>query len=198
MFLVAMSKKGLTKKVALHRFSRTPKKGIKLMNVGQGDECLTAFVAQSKSELIGLTAGGQALRFSLGEIRAMGRAAAGVRGMRVKQGDALIKLIPVQSPDDLLVLITENGYGKKIKASSFSLHHRGTSGMKALGVTSRTGKVKVALRIPAESQNLFINSTQGKTIKMNTQEIPLLGRSAQGVRLIRLKDADRVASGLLL
>ena len=198
MVLVAMSKKGLTKKVALHRFTRTPRKGIKLMNVGQGDECLTAFVAQSKSEVIGLTAGGQALRFSLGEIRAMGRAAAGVRGMKVKQGDALIKLIAVQSPGDLLVLITENGYGKKIKASSLSLHHRGTSGMKALGVTPRTGKVKVALRIPAESQNLFINSTQGKTIKMNAQEIPLLGRSAQGVRLIRLKDADKVASGLLL
>lgn len=197
-YLVAMSKKGLTKKVVLSAFARIPKKGIKIMNVGAGDQCLTALVASSKSQMIGVTAQGQALRFPLGEIRAMGRQAAGVRGMRIKDGDELLALIQTANPDDRFVLITQKGYGKKVKASSFSLHHRGTSGMKALTVTPRTGKVKVVLRIPPESQSLFINSTQGKTIKIDEKEIPLLGRTAQGVRLIRLKDGDQVASGLLL
>lgn len=197
-FLVAMSQKGLTKKVVLTAFARIPKKGIKIMNVGAQDQCLSALVAPSKSQLIGVTVQGQALRFSLGEIRAMGRQAAGVRGMRVKEGDALMALIQINNPDDNIVIITEKGYGKKCKASSLSLHHRGTSGMKALTVTPRTGKVKVALRIPAESQSLFIISTQGKTIKINESELPLLGRTAQGVRLIRLKEGDHVASSILL
>ena len=197
-FLVIMSKKGLTKKVALNAFARIPKKGIKVMNVGQGDACLTAMVAGAQSQLLGLTAKGQALRFSLAEIRPMGRQAAGVRGMRVKEGDELVQLIHINKPDDRIVLITEKGYGKTIKASSFSLHHRGTSGMKALTVAPRTGNLKVVLRIPEETQNLYINSTQGKTIKINVSGLPLLGRTAQGVRLIRLKEGDKVASGILL
>lgn len=197
-YLVAMSRKGLIKKVLLSAFARIPKKGIKIMTVGQGDECLTALVTLAKTQLLGVTAQGQALRFSLGEIRPMGRQAAGVRGMRVKEGDMLVELVRITDPEESVILITEKGYGKKVKAKSFSLHHRGTSGMKALGVSPKTGKLKVALRIIPESQNLFINSTQGKTIKISLDQIPLLGRTAQGVKLIRLKDGDSVASGLLL
>lgn len=197
-YLAAMSKRGLIKKVLLQAFSRIPKRGIKIMNLSQQDECLKSFVASGKSELLALTQKGKALRFSLGEIRAMGRQAAGVRGMRIGIGDELIDLVKVASPEDEILLITENGFGKKVRVKSFSLHHRGTGGMRALTITSRTGPLKTALPVPLESQSLLINSFEGKAIKIELKQIPLLGRAAQGVRLIRLHKGDKVASALLL
>lgn len=198
MALVAMSRKGLIKKVLLSAITRIPKKGIKIISIAPGDTALNIFSSKSDSSLLACTANGQALKFSLKEIRIMGRQAAGVRGMRVKKEDELIKLLKLGSEEDIAFFITENGYGKRVKASSFSLHHRGTSGMKALNVTPRTGRVKLALVLPEKTESLVIYSLQGKTLKINVNDIPLLGRTAQGVRLIRLKGGDKVASALLL
>ena len=197
-FLTVISKKGLIKKVSLNSFSRISKRGVRVMRVGQGDECISTRITHPRSEVIVVSSQGKALKFSLGEIRQIGREAGGVRGIRLRQGDEVIEMVTVASPHDHLLFITDQGFGKKVRGGSFSLHHRGTSGMKALTITSRTGKLKIALFISPESKNLFINSIEGKTIKMSVNQIPLLGRAAQGVRLIRLKEGDKVASALLL
>ncbi len=198
MALVAMSRKGLIKKVLLSAITRIPKKGIRIINIVSGDASLNIFASQAATNLLACTAKGQALKFSLKEIRTMGRQATGVRGMRVKKEDELVKLLKLESPEDIALFITEKGYGKRVKASSFSLHHRGTSGIKALNVTPRTGNVKLALVLPPKTESLLIYSLQGKTLKINASAIPLLGRTAQGIRLIRLKAGDKVASALLL
>lgn len=197
-FLVAISKKGLIKKVDLALFKKIPKKGIKVIRIGEGDECLTALITSGKSEMLALTAQGKSLRFSLKEIRAMGRQAAGVKGMRIAKEDELVELICATDPNDVIVLLSENGFGKKVKVKSFSLHHRGGGGMKALKVTPKTGELKIALRLDPSAENIFINSVGGKAININVKNIPLLGREAQGVKLIRLKEDDKVASALLI
>ena len=127
----------------------------------------------------------------------MGRATRGVRGIRLRPGDRLVGM-DVVGPDGILMVICENGYGKLTKTDQFSKHARGGVGIKAGVVTTKTGEVVDARVVPSDEDDALIISKQGQVIRIATKDISLIGRATQGVRVMKLKDGDTVASVALI
>jgi len=197
-FLVATSRSGLIKKVSLDEVFRAKRKGIKIMNVKDGDEALGGFIVKKEQEMLAVTKNGSGLRFNLSEVRPMGRSAQGVRGIRLKPGDALAGLVRIDDNQGQAIIISEKGFGKRVKVAAFTGRHRGGSGMKASKVTPKTGRIKNLLFLDPELKELFLYSQEGKTLRVPLASISLLGRSTQGVRIMRLKGKDEVASAVLI
>jgi len=197
-FLVAMSRSGLIKKVSLDEVFKAKRKGIKIMNVKDGDEALGGFIVKKEQEMLAVTKNGSGLRFNLSEVRPMGRTAQGVRGIRLKPGDALAGLVRIDDNQGQALIISEKGFGKRVKVSAFTGRHRGGSGMKASKVTPKTGRIKNLLFLDPELKELFLYSQEGKTLRVPLSSISLLGRATQGVRIMRLKGKDEVASAVLI
>lgn len=202
-FIVMVTKHGVIKKVAREDFDNIRRSGIIAINLKPGDELISAAATSGKDQIMLASLGGQAVRFDEEDLRPMGRTAAGVTGMRFKKDDAVISMGVIAASADKkkleVLVVTENGLGKRSELEDYRTTSRGTKGVVTVKVSPKTGKV-VAMYIlePEEEGELVIISKKGQTIRTRLNEIRTMGRSAQGVRVIRLEEGDQVASVTLI
>ena len=196
-YLFMATRMGTVKKTALADYANVRANGLIAIKLDAGDELGWVKLTSGKDEIIISTVMAQAIRFKETEARPMGRATRGVRGIRLRPGDKVVGMDVVQ-PGMQLLVIMENGYGKRTKVDQFATHARGGVGIKAGAVTAKTGKTVDVRAITDTSDDLVIVSTQGQIIRLALEGISLIGRATQGVRIMRMKEDDKVASVALV
>jgi DNA gyrase subunit A len=194
---------GTIKKVDAKSFADVRRSGIIAIALKGSDRLVSAHLAAPGDSVSIVTAEGQSIRFDEAETRAMGRTAAGVRGMTVKKGDAIVsaEVVPADATGASLLIIMDKGYGKKTLLSEYKIQGRGGSGIKTADVTPKTGKIigaKVLIGSEAASEELVVISKKGQVIRCSTGEIPSLSRATQGVRIMKMREGDSIASMVAL
>jgi DNA gyrase subunit A len=194
--LMMITKQGVAKKVALASFADVRRNGIIAIRLADHDALLSALLVESGEEVILASKNGQSIRFKEKDIREMGRAAGGVRGMKLGKADEVIGAGVIRAVDkggEYLVM-TENGYGKKTELKDYKVQNRGGSGIKTAKLTSKTGKLSAGKIIYEEESEIIAISKHGQVIRTKLSEIPSLGRQTQGVRIMKLREGDSLAS----
>ena len=201
-YLVMVTKNGRIKKTDLKEFENVRKSGIIAIKLEKGDALKKVVKTTGEDDIVLTTKNGIAIRFKEKDIRPMGRGAAGVKGIHLKKGDEVISMDVVEKKDSkqYLLVVMENGYGKRTDVAQYKVQGRGGSGIKAAQITSKTGPMIMAciLEDVGEEVDLIVISQQGQVIRTSVKSISLLGRATQGVRIMRLEDGDKVASGACL
>ncbi len=202
-FLVMATKRGLVKKTALSAFRNVRRNGLIAIKLNKGDSLNGAAIISPGDEIILTTKKGKAIRFKEKDLREMGRATAGVKGIKLASGDEVIgmDIIPSKKEkgkNNLFLVITENGYGKKTKENQYRLQKRGGTGIKAAKINEKTGEIIFSKILTGGEQDLLVVSKKGQIIRIATSSIPVIGRVSSGVRLMRLKPGDKVASATCL
>jgi DNA gyrase subunit A len=181
---------GTVKKTPLSAFSRPRSAGIIAVGLDPGDKLVGVAITDGTRDVMLCTSGGKAIRFLEDDVRPMGRTAAGVRGIRLPEGEEVISLI-IPDPNGLILTASENGYGKLTPVEEFPSHGRGGQGVIAMQTTERNGELVAATQI-ATTGELMLMSSNGTLVRTRASEISVLGRNTQGVRLIRLDDGERL------
>ncbi|MFA6974330.1 MAG: DNA gyrase subunit A, partial [Parcubacteria group bacterium] len=202
-YLVMVTKNGRIKKTSLEEFDNVRKSGIISIKLEKGDLLKKVVKTTGEDDIILTTKNGIAIRFKEKEIRPMGRAAAGVKGIRLKKGDEVIGMDVINKeklPKKYLLIVMENGYGKRTDVAQYRFQGRGGSGIKTAKITSKTGSIVLASVVEdtAEEEDLIVISQKGQVIRTGVKSISLLGRATQGVRIMRMEPGDNVASGACL
>jgi DNA gyrase subunit A len=192
-FLVFVTKNGLTKRTALSAFSRPRPSGLKALNIEENDALVTVLLAQGNEDVVIGTADGMAIRFEQKEVRAMGRAAYGVKGITLEGGDNVVGAELAHQGATLLT-VTENGYGKRTDIGEYRRTHRGGKGIIDIKTSERNGRV-VATMQATDADEFVIITNKGMLIRMRAAEISVIGRNTQGVRLINLTAEGEKAVG---
>jgi DNA gyrase subunit A len=192
-YLLMSTIKGTVKKTALKDYTNIRTSGLIAIRLDDKDELRWIKRSSGNDDVIISTSSGQAIRFNEKDARPMGRAARGVRGVRLRPGDQVVGMDLAEENRSLLV-VSENGYGKLTKTSNFPAHKRGGVGIKSAIVTAKTGRIISVRSIDPEAKEILIISNQGQTIRVGLADIPSLGRTTQGVRIMRLAEKDSVAS----
>ncbi len=204
-YLVMVTNKGTTKKTALEDFANVRRSGLIALKLKSEDNLEWVRPSTGKDEIMIITAGGQAIRFKENNIRPMGRTASGVRGMRLKSNDHIVGM-DVVSPELVknkileVLVVSENGLGKRTEISEYKVQGRGGSGIKTMNITPKTGKI-ISMDVinKTEEKDLMAISVKGQVIRIPLSSVPTLGRATQGVRVMRFKEEnDKVASMTLL
>jgi DNA gyrase subunit A len=190
-FVFMATSHGTVKKTPLSAYSRPRPSGIIAVDLRDGDRLVGVGLTDGKRDIILCSSGGKAIRFNEDEVRAMGRDATGVRGIRLGDGQEVISLVVVG--DGLILTASENGYGKLTPLEDFPLHGRGGQGVIALQTTDRNGATVAALQVQGEDEIMMISSG-GTLVRTGVAEISIVGRNTQGVRLIRLEEGERLVS----
>jgi DNA gyrase subunit A len=185
--------KGVVKKTRYDLYKNVRGSGIITIKLDDGDELRWIRFTTGENEVVITTATGQAMRFHEKYVRPMGRASRGVRGIRLRADDSVVGMDIVREGVDLFVM-SEKGFGKRTKVEQFTPHTRGGVGIRAAVVNEKTGKLMSVTALDENAKELIIISAGGQTIRLQTKDIPQIGRATQGVRVMRLKDNDRVAS----
>ena len=198
-FLVMMTKDGIIKKTVIEDFSNVRRSGLIAMKLDKDDQLRWVKASSGQDEVILVTAKGQSIRFKEKDARAMGRAASGVWGIRLKKGDEVVsmdvmKAAKIKTQKQELLVVTENGYGKKTDLKQFKVQKRGGSGIKAAQVTAKTGAIVMAEILVGDEEDIIAISQQGQVIRTSLGSISSLGRATQGVRIMKLDAGDKVAS----
>ena len=193
-YLFMATTKGTVKKTSLSDFANIRTNGLNAINLDEGDELRWIQKTNGENDVIISTSAGQAVRFNEKDVRAMGRAARGVRGVRLRPNDNVVGMDVATGSDQKLLVISANGYGKSTKVSNFEIKRRGGIGVKAAIVTAKTGPIVSVQTLPQEVSDALMISTGGQTIRVAVKDIPTLGRTTQGVRIMKLSDGDQVAS----
>jgi DNA gyrase subunit A len=196
-FIVMVTRQGTIKKTPVKDFSNPMARGIIAMGVEKGDELVKAKLSDGKSEIFLATHEGQSIRFKEKDVRGMGRVATGVRGMKLDDGDFIVGMEVSNNPGQLILSVTEGGYGKRTPLDEYRLQSRGGSGVINVKTTPRNGKV-VAVMAINETPEVMIISQQGKIIRCGSSSIREVGRASQGVRILRLEEGDQVAAASVL
>jgi DNA gyrase subunit A len=191
-FVFMATSDGTVKKTALSAFSRPMSKGIIAVNLDEGDYLIGVALTDGNQDIMLFSDGGKAVRFAESEVRPMGRAAGGVRGMRLADSQHVISLITASDETLSVLTATQNGYGKRTAIQDYTRHGRGTQGMIAIQCSERNGKLVAAQLVSADDEIMLI-TTGGVLIRTRVSEIRELGRSTQGVRLINLGDNEALA-----
>lgn len=193
-YILFSSKKGRVKKTPLEDFSKPRAGGIIAIKINPGDELLQATLTDGQSNIILGTRFGYAIRFEEKKVRAMGRTAAGVKGVKLQgKGDEVVGMVCVQDLESTLLAVSEKGYGKRSKFSGYRLTNRGGKGVKTINITQKTGKL-IALHSVSNDNDLIIINRSGILIRMKVNDIRTMGRATQGVRLIKLNKGDEIAA----
>ena len=193
-YLFMATTKGTVKKTPLKDYANIRTNGLITINLDNGDELRWIKRTTGENEVIISTSAGQAVRFNEQECRPMGRAARGVRGVRLRPHDSVVGMDIVTTIDQTLLVISQNGYGKITKVANFPSHKRGGVGIKAAVVTAKTGPIITVQTIEGEASEALLVSQGGQTIRVALKDIPTLGRTTQGVRIMRLATNDAVSS----
>ncbi|MBI5466234.1 MAG: DNA gyrase subunit A [Candidatus Kerfeldbacteria bacterium] len=200
-YLVMVTKHGVIKKVELNAFVNVRRSGLIAINLKPSDQLLWVKPSSSEDDIVLVTAKGQSIRFREKGVRPMGRTAAGVRAIKVKSGDEITGMDLITegkpSPDEQLLVVMTNGYGKRTKLKEYKVQGRGGSGIKTANVTPKTGQVCAAFVVNAkrEQEDLIVMSEKGQVIRLPLKSVSVLGRATQGVRVMSFKEPkDQVAS----
>ncbi len=197
-FLFMTTSHGVVKKTPIKDYQNIRTTGLIAIKLDDGDELRWIKMSSGNDEVLMSTSYGQAIRFNEKDARSMGRSARGVRGIRLRQGDKVVGM-DMANQDKQLMVLSENGYGKLTKLSNFPTHRRGGFGIKAAVVNGKTGNLVTVRALDPGAAEVLIISHQGQAIRIALDDIPVLGRNTQGVRVMRLAPNDSVASlGLLL
>ncbi|MEW6547277.1 MAG: DNA gyrase subunit A [Bacillota bacterium] len=195
-FLFFATRRGLVKKTPLAEFATARRTGLWAVQLEEGDELVGVRLTGGEDEIFLATRQGQVLRFPETDVRPMGRTARGVTGIRLEEGDEVVSLTVYRKGAALLV-VTARGMGKRVLLEEFSPHHRGGKGMRAVRVSRRNGPV-VGIRMAGPRDQALLISAAGIVIRVKVEDIPVQGREAQGVTLMRLEEGDEVAAVALI
>ncbi|MBR2803031.1 DNA gyrase subunit A [Candidatus Saccharibacteria bacterium] len=198
-YLFMATKKGTIKKSAAKDFFNVRSNGLIAIKLDQGDELKWVQETSGENDIVISTSAGQAARFNEKEVRVMGRAAKGVRGIRLRPKDEVVGMDVVTDPKQKLIVVSANGYGKASLVSNFPPHRRGSVGIRVASVTAKTGPIVAVHTLDPLAKEVIMMSTKGQAIRVAMKEIPTLGRVAQGVRIMKMSEGDTVASiGIVL
>lgn len=192
-YLFMTTVKGTIKKTPMKDYGNIRTNGLITIKLDDGDELRWIRKSSGADDIVISTSAGQAIRFSEKDVRSMGRAARGVRGVRLRPNDWVVGMDIADDARTLLV-VSENGYGKMTKISNFPTHKRGGVGIKAAVVTAKTGPIITVKTVQEDDVEALLVSTQGQAIRVGLKDIPVLGRTTQGVRIMKTADSDGVAS----
>ncbi len=192
-YLIMATAKGTVKKTPLKAYANIRTSGLIAIRLDKGDELCWIQKSSGNDEVIISTMFGQAIRFKETDARAMGRTARGVRGIRLRPGDKVVGM-DLAYEDPKLLVVSSKGYGKLTKASNFPTHKRGGVGIKAAVVNDKTGNIITVKALSPKAYEILLISHKGQAIRVGLNDIPLLGRTTQGVRIMRLAEQDKVAS----
>lgn len=192
-FMFMTTTHGVVKKTSVADYNNIRTTGLIAIKLDDGDELRWIHLTSGQDEVVISTALGQAIRFNEKDVRPMGRSARGVRGIRLRPGDKVVGADLAINDKQLLVL-SKNGYGKLTKVANFPAHKRGGVGIKAAIVNAKTGELMTVRLLPADATEVLIISAKGQSIRIGLKDIPALGRTTQGVRIMKLSDGDSVAS----
>lgn len=193
-FIILCTKKGVIKKTALEAYSRPRQNGINAVTIRDNDELLEAKLTDGKSEILLAAKSGRAIRFPETTVRPMGRNASGVRGVTLAdEKDEVVGMICVENPNYEILVVSENGYGKRSKLDDYRITNRGGKGVKTLNITDKTGML-IAIKEVTDNDDLMIINKSGLTLRLAVVDLRVMGRNTQGVRLINLKDDDSIAA----
>ncbi|SHJ11862.1 DNA gyrase subunit A [Pseudozobellia thermophila] len=193
-YVIMATKKGTVKKTSLEQYSRPRQNGINAIGIREGDELLEAKLTTGTSQIfIGLKSG-KAIRFEESKTRPMGRNASGVRGITLADdNDEVIGMVSVHDLEEDILVVSENGYGKRSSIDDYRITNRGGKGVKTISITEKTGGL-VAIKNVSDSDDLMIINKSGIAIRMSVEDLRVMGRATQGVKLINLKDNDSIAA----
>ena len=198
-YLFMATKKGTIKKTPVKDFLNIRSSGLVAIKLDTGDELKWVQGTTGTNDVVISTSAGQAIRFNEKDVRAMGRAARGVRGARLRPKDEIVGMDIITDPSQKILVISMNGYGKTTLASNFPAHRRGGVGIRVAAVTAKTGPIIAVHTLDPMAREIIVMSSKGQAIKVAVKEIPTLGRATQGVRIMRLSEGDTVASiGIVL
>ena len=186
--------KGTVKKTPMKDYANIRTNGLIAIKLDDGDELRWIKKTTGKNDIIVSTSAGQAVRFNESDARPMGRSARGVRGVRLRPNDTVVGMDVVTSDDQTLLVISQKGFGKKTHAANFPSHKRGGVGIKAAVVTAKTGPIISVQTIEPDMAEALLISKNGQTIRLSLNDIKLLGRTTQGVTIMRLSEGDTVSS----
>lgn len=193
-FIVLCTTRGIIKKTSLEAYSRPRANGVNAITVREGDELLEARLTNGKHEIMLAVRSGRAVRFPEATVRPMGRTASGVRGITLSgTDDRVIGMITVLNEEEDVLVVSENGYGKRSSIGDYRITNRGGKGVKTINVTDKTGKL-IALKDVNDQHDLMIITQGGNILRIPVNSLRVMGRATQGVRLINLKEDDAIAS----
>ncbi|MCC8408066.1 DNA gyrase subunit A [Mucilaginibacter sp. UR6-1] len=193
-YIIMCTRKGTIKKTSLEAYSRPRANGINAINVNEGDTLLEANLTSGTSEIVMALKSGRAIRFNESTVRPMGRTATGVRGISLdNDNDEVIGMISIDNPETTVLVVSEKGYGKRTDIDDYRVTNRGGKGVKTLNITEKTGNL-VAIKGVTDAEDLMIINRSGVVIRIAINELRVMGRATQGVRLITLKGNDEIAS----
>ena len=193
-YLFMATKKGTVKKTPVKDYANVRTNGLIAIKLDEGDELRWIKRTTGENDVIISTSAGQAIRFNEKDTRPMGRSARGVRGVRLRPNDSVVGMDIVTGDDQTLLVVSEKGFGKRTKVSNFPSHKRGGVGIKAAVVTAKTGPIISVQTIDPEITEALLVSQNGQTIRLGLSDIKLLGRTTQGVTIMRLSGGDAVSS----
>jgi DNA gyrase subunit A len=191
-----ITEKGVVKKTAADAFKDVRRNGLLAIKLQPEDQLLSTLFVEDKDEVSLVTREGQSIRFKHTDVREMGRTAGGVRGMSLKGKDRIVTadVIKGDYKDALLIVMSEQGYGKMTKLSEYKTQKRGGSGIKTSNVTPKTGKIVAGMVLQDQEGEVVAISKQSQVIRVALKEVSVSGRSTQGVRIMKLRDGDSIAS----
>ncbi|GAA4277951.1 DNA gyrase subunit A [Aquimarina mytili] len=193
-YVIMATKKGQVKKTSLEQYSRPRTNGINAITIKDNDELLEAKLTDGKSQVMLAVKSGKAIRFEEEKTRPMGRGASGVRGIRLaNDNDEVIGMVAVNDMESNILVVSENGYGKRSKLEDYRITNRGGKGVKTISVTEKTGNL-VAIKNVTDLDDLMIINKSGIAIRLSVEDLRVMGRATQGVRLINLKGKDSIAA----
>ena len=193
-FIIMCTKSGVIKKTTLEAYSRPRQNGINAITIREGDRLLDISLTNGSNQIIIAKQSGKAVHFNESDVRPMGRTAAGVKGVTLEgPDDCVIGMVCVSREEANLLVVSENGYGKRSSIEDYRITKRGGKGVKTLNITEKTGRL-VAIKEVVDSDDLMIINKSGITIRMAVDTLRVMGRATQGVRLIKLGEGDRISS----
>ena len=193
-FIIMCTKKGTIKKTSLEAYSRPRANGINAININEGDQLLEACMTDGSSEIVMALRSGRAIRFNESTVRPMGRTATGVRGVTLAHDqDEVVGMISINSMETTVLVVSEKGYGKRTDIEDYRVTNRGGKGVKTINVTDKTGEL-VSIKDVTDADDLMIINKSGIVIRIGVNQLRVMGRATQGVRLITFKGDDSIAS----
>lgn len=194
-FIVFCTRNGIIKKTVLEAYSRPRQNGVNAININEGDQLLTVGLTNGESHIMLATRAGQAIHFPEEKVRSMGRTATGVRGVNLGDRDdnEVVGMVCVNDPEETIMVVSENGYGKRSKVEDYRITNRGGKGVKTINVTEKTGSL-IGITAIHDDDDLMIINQSGVTIRLSIKDVRVSGRATQGVRLIKLKKKDIISS----
>lgn len=193
LFVTMVTKEGIIKKSKLENYSNIRKNGIIAINLNSGDSLVDVRLTNGSQELLIGTHDGQAIRFNESTVRDMGRTATGVRGVNLAKGDFVVGLVAVTRQSATILVVTDKGFGKRSELDDYRVTNRGGKGVKTVKTSDKNGKL-LSIKEVTDSDDLMIITSKGILIRIRMKDVRVMGRNAQGVRLIRIKDGDTISA----